>query len=156
MAGDSSPGRRWFEEYVERIDAGVMRSPQDGVRYRCPCCRYPTLDERGGYEICELCGWEDDGQDDPHADEVWGGPNGLYSLSEARSNFKKYLTQYDPAKEPERDVLPGPVEREAKRALMRAFDELSKQALATPDDEAWEKVYECEKALANATGIPWP
>jgi hypothetical protein len=26
---------------------------------------------RGGWDICPVCFWEDDGQDDPHADEVW-------------------------------------------------------------------------------------
>lgn len=57
-------------------------------RFKCPCCGYPTLDERAAYDICVLCNWEDDGQDDPNADEVWGGPNAGYSLTEARKNFK--------------------------------------------------------------------
>lgn len=64
------------------------------MRYACPCCGFLTLTERGGYEICGICDWEDDGQDDPRADEVWGGPNGDYSLAEARSNFKACLTMY--------------------------------------------------------------
>ena len=35
--------------------------------YKCPCCGYNTLnevynsDEGTGYDICPLCGWEDDG-----------------------------------------------------------------------------------------------
>ncbi|WP_171099328.1 CPCC family cysteine-rich protein [Ruegeria sp. HKCCD7255] len=29
----------------------------------CPCCRLPTLRERGNYEICMVCWWEDNGQD---------------------------------------------------------------------------------------------
>ncbi|MEA3320951.1 MAG: CPCC family cysteine-rich protein [Bacillota bacterium] len=41
-------------------------------RETCPCCGYPPLEERGNFEICILCNWEDDGQDDPYADEVWG------------------------------------------------------------------------------------
>jgi Cysteine-rich CPCC len=29
--------------------------------YTCPCCGYRTLsDSTGSYEICEICGWEDD------------------------------------------------------------------------------------------------
>jgi hypothetical protein len=40
--------------------------------------------------------WEDDGEDDPDADEVLGGPNGDYSLTEARENFSAYRTQYRP------------------------------------------------------------
>ncbi|MFH1721766.1 MAG: CPCC family cysteine-rich protein [Candidatus Altiarchaeota archaeon] len=49
--------------------------------YSCPSCGYPTLGERDGYEICILCGWEDDGQDDKNADEIWGGPNSILSLT---------------------------------------------------------------------------
>lgn len=37
--------------------------------------------------MCILCEWEDDCQDDPHADEVWDGSNGDYSLTGARLNF---------------------------------------------------------------------
>ncbi|QSQ26555.1 hypothetical protein JY651_17175 [Pyxidicoccus parkwayensis] len=52
----------------------------------CPCCGYATLDDRGHYDICAICFWEDDGQDNDDADTCWGGPNGV-SLSEARLNF---------------------------------------------------------------------
>src|SRR5262249_6030280 len=48
--------------------------------YRCPCCHCLTLHERGGYEICPVCFWEDDGQDDHDADEGRGGPNGCRRL----------------------------------------------------------------------------
>lgn len=41
----------------------------------CPCCGYATLGERGGYEICPVCFWEDDGQDDVDAHIARGGPN---------------------------------------------------------------------------------
>lgn len=64
----------------------VSRGPEDGP-YPCPCCRYITLPTRGGYDICPVCFWEDDGQDDPVADEVWGGPNYELSLTAARANF---------------------------------------------------------------------
>jgi hypothetical protein len=47
----------------------------------------PTLDERGGYDICKVCFWEDDGQDDHDADEVRGGPNYHLSLAQPRLNF---------------------------------------------------------------------
>lgn len=42
------------------------------------------------YEICPICFWEDDGQDDIEADFVWGGPNGQLSLTQARANFLKF------------------------------------------------------------------
>lgn len=63
-------------------------------RVKCPCCSYLTLSEWAAYEICSVCGWEDDGQSDSNADEVMGGPNKSYSLSEARKNFKNYMTMY--------------------------------------------------------------
>lgn len=59
------------------------------MRVSCPCCGYFTLAERGAYDICQVCFWEDDGQDDAQADEVWGGPNGSLSLAKARENFRK-------------------------------------------------------------------
>lgn len=57
---------------------------------RCPCCGYKTLDARAAFEICAVCFWEDDGQDDDDADDVWGGPNGEISLTEGRSNYKAF------------------------------------------------------------------
>jgi hypothetical protein len=48
----------------------------------CPCCSSLTLSGRGDYEICDVCGWEDDPvqSDDP---EFAGGAN-RGSLNEAR------------------------------------------------------------------------
>jgi hypothetical protein len=56
-------------------------------RHACPCCRAATLQERGSFEVCPTCWWEDDGQDDGDADLVRGGPNGALSLTQARANF---------------------------------------------------------------------
>jgi len=57
---------------------------------RCPCCGFKTNGERGSYEICAVCFWEDDGQDDHNADEVLGGPNGDLSLTVARANYRAF------------------------------------------------------------------
>jgi hypothetical protein len=57
---------------------------------RCPCCGFRTLDERGMYDICPICFWEDDGQDDRDADKVRGGPNRSLSLTDARRNFREF------------------------------------------------------------------
>jgi hypothetical protein len=66
----------------------VSKPEEREKTYRCPCCRYKTLHGRGGYEICEVCFWEDDGQDDHDADDVRGGPNGVLSLRQARLSFE--------------------------------------------------------------------
>lgn len=60
-----------------------------GVRHPCPCCRYITLSSRGWHEICPVCGWDDDGQDDHDADEYRGGAN-LVTLTEGRDNFRDF------------------------------------------------------------------
>jgi hypothetical protein len=81
--------RAWFDAYVGALDARVV-VPAGDDRYRCPCCHKRTLDERGGFEICKVCFWEDDGQDDLDADMVRGGPNGGLSLTEARANYLRF------------------------------------------------------------------
>jgi hypothetical protein len=55
----------------------------------CPCCHNRTLIVRGGFELCPVCWWEDDGQDDADADAVRGGPNGGISLADARENYQR-------------------------------------------------------------------
>jgi hypothetical protein len=53
----------------------------------CPCCGRASLSARGCYQICAVCWWEDDGQDNEDADLVLGGPNRGLSLTQARVNF---------------------------------------------------------------------
>ncbi len=62
--------------------------------FTCPGCGYPTLTERAVYDICVICQWEDDSQDDKEADNVWGGPNGNLSLTENRINIGKILIDH--------------------------------------------------------------
>lgn len=83
--------QQWFENYCRELSANsVVRGAELGVQFACPCCRCLTLDERGGYEICPVCFWEDDGQDDQDAARVRGGPNGSLSLDQARRNFARF------------------------------------------------------------------
>jgi hypothetical protein len=54
--------------------------------FACPCCGYATLGEVAYYEICEICFWEDDGQDNTDAEINYGGANKV-SLAQGRINF---------------------------------------------------------------------
>ncbi|TET06844.1 hydrolase [Candidatus Dependentiae bacterium] len=57
-------------------------------KYSCPCCGYFTLeDEPGHFDICAVCGWEDDSIQSFNPD-VAGGANRM-SLNEARANYKR-------------------------------------------------------------------
>jgi hypothetical protein len=53
----------------------------------CPCCGYQTIRKRDHFEICTVCWWEDDGQDNENADIIYGGPNERISLTQGRFNF---------------------------------------------------------------------
>jgi hypothetical protein len=57
------------------------------TRFRCPCCGYRTLKAPDALELCPVCWWEDDGQEDEDASEVRLTVNGELSLSEARLHF---------------------------------------------------------------------
>lgn len=50
--------------------------------YPCPCCGYKTLPERGFYDLCPVCWWEDEGT------EPWeySQPN-AQTLAEAQRDF---------------------------------------------------------------------
>lgn len=57
--------------------------------FTCPCCGFKTLDEAFAYDICEICGWEDDPtqQDYPGLDF---GPN-EGSLCEEQAELLKRI-----------------------------------------------------------------
>jgi hypothetical protein len=80
--------RGMTNEYLRRkaqalgIDAGVISGEPELLEV-CPCCLYRTLRERGGYDVCPVCQWEDDGQ--RRLDE-YSHPNKM-TLREGRSNF---------------------------------------------------------------------
>lgn len=67
--------------------------------YDCPCCGLPSLEEPPGcFDTCMICFWEDDGQSDADADQPNDGPNGMYSLTQARANFRHHGHMYDAGK----------------------------------------------------------
>ncbi|RSK44140.1 CPCC family cysteine-rich protein [Hymenobacter perfusus] len=86
--------RRFFAAALPEIECCLDKPKDEAAKLNtCPACGYPTLSERAGYEICAICGWEDDGQDDAAADVVWGGANGGYSLSEYRLRVAEELAR---------------------------------------------------------------
>jgi len=105
----------------------VRQQVDEGTRATCPCCAYPTISGRAAYDICALCGWEDDGQDDaesgppgaPRPDDIAGGPNLDYSLTEARNNFAEYVTMYRPT---DRDFEQERAQTDVKRRVIAAYD----------------------------------
>lgn len=84
-----------LESFFKRrqIFDDFLKGKRTENRFTCPCCGYPSLSERRAYVICRLCNWEDDGQDDPEADLVFGGPNMEFSLTERRILFGEELDE---------------------------------------------------------------
>lgn len=83
--------------YLHELELGTWQSiPWDGVTldipaepilHPCPCCGFRTMAEevRGSYDICAVCGWEDDPVQ--HHDPDYRGGANFESLKEARADF---------------------------------------------------------------------
>ncbi|MCB1741781.1 MAG: hydrolase [Gammaproteobacteria bacterium] len=58
--------------------------------FACPCCRCLTFDEEppGTFDICPVCGWEDD--DVQFRNPNSGGGANVVSLNQARENYSKF------------------------------------------------------------------
>jgi cysteine-rich CPCC protein len=131
------------------------------ARLRCECCDLPTLrvpHDRYGLHldeaqvVCPLCEWENrplthtvaESEEPASSSERNDG----ISLAEARSNFAKFLSMYDPEKlEPWMLGPPSAKVLARKRALRDAYADL----LAAPERERWDplnRVKDCEEALA--------
>ena len=79
---------RYFKWSTPRFD-GIVEG-----KCCCPCCGYPTLNYMVGIRNTLHLLVEDDGTGDKKANFVAGGPNGSYSLMEARANFEHHGDMY--------------------------------------------------------------
>lgn len=104
------PPRKSFEYRSYNADTAVW---DNAIVYECPCCQYPTLSEVGEYFICRLCGWEDDNDDGD-----FGGPNGAYTLQQARRNFRTHWIMCD-----REEVAPHEAIKKAAVAVLQQFME---------------------------------
>jgi hypothetical protein len=78
-------------DIVNGLDTQVICIKE--ARYTCLSCGYKTLDSETGYDVCTLCGWEDDPYCWDHPKET-GGPNGPESLYDSQ---RKFLLHGQPA-----------------------------------------------------------
>lgn len=101
----------------------------------CPGCGFPTLSEDWFHEICSICDWQHDGQDDPHSNEIWGGPNYELSLTENRLTIEKMLKEQGTPIVEDPSSIFAILERHQQR--LNAFDHDAMYE-ATVDDPIWE------------------
>ncbi|WP_312392856.1 CPCC family cysteine-rich protein [Chryseobacterium sp.] len=63
-----------------------MNNENDNLNVQCYCCGFITIEERGNYQICPVCFWEDDGCYELNKES---GSNHM-TLEEGRKNFEKF------------------------------------------------------------------
>ena len=121
----------------------------------CPSCGYLTIEERCVFNICRFCFWEDDGQDNHDANEVFGGPNSDYSLTAHRLEFYDWMEELKKNADEDKSlksnignelkVLDGYIEREEKNfqivldqieKLAQLFDKF--RSIATDEILSWK------------------
>lgn len=78
-------------EYLSKLASEILREKVvvEGTPeklFACPCCKYETLKDRGSYDICPMCFWEDDGSNDTLR---YSAPNHM-TLAEGKSNYAKF------------------------------------------------------------------
>ncbi|MGI6499219.1 MAG: CPCC family cysteine-rich protein [Oscillospiraceae bacterium] len=63
-------------------------------KYPCPVCGTKCLsEEMYSYDICTMCGWEEDGYQQKHPDEL--GPNKDWTLNVAKKAWKNGETLFE-------------------------------------------------------------
>lgn len=118
---------------IEKIEGEIFKMES------CPCCGRKTIEKRGDFEICIVCWWEDDGQDNKNADEIWNGPNYEVSLSQARFYFIT-IGIYNP----KQNYLKEDQEQKEKYPLGRKFEILENGSLVEKEVE-WKSSIKFKK-----------
>jgi Cysteine-rich CPCC len=116
--------------------------------YPCPCCGYKTLPDRGAYDLCPVCWWEDEGL------EPWeySEPNGQ-TLVEAQ---QEYLAQRLPYRLRSGKVRP-PKRSEQRDPDWRPF-ELTDELLGrvARANVEWQRSWEEEERRAAEEATDYP
>lgn len=72
------------------LKSAMMKEKANYSLHPCPRCGQPTLYELGVYELCSVCGWEDDPVQS--ADPKYEGGANASSLREAQAHWKARST----------------------------------------------------------------
>ncbi|MCP5345360.1 MAG: hypothetical protein H7A04_00630 [Pseudomonadales bacterium] len=106
----------------------------------CACCGYKTIVEKGCYEICPICYWEDDSVQE--ADPWFKGGVNSPSLYEAQENYQKYGAME------ERFIsnVRAPGKTDEKDKSWRRLNEADKEYCTTP--AIIEKVWGSKEAIS--------
>lgn len=98
----------------------------------------------GTGEICDLCSWEGFEQDVYNADDIIRGPNGNYSLTEARLNFEIYLNMYSPD---DAHHSPDSEKKQIKQEMISAFEKMMDEPTVEELNNLWQIIGDGEQSL---------
>lgn len=150
--------------HIRRVHYDTYLQANDIQVHTCPGCGFPTLAARNEFEICGLCNWEDDGQDD-HATSMLAvlatkgvaisGPNGSLTLIANRVNIGRML-------ESNIELIDGEVDFDTARVLRTiAFYKERRQDIGNrmtgderPQDHIWMEWKEVSRDLLTALVVP--
>ena len=124
-----------------------MPFPQDlPSRVPCQCCGHRTVLQPAGFEHCPICGWEDDQAGRQTPDEPSGGPNGPYSLTKSRENYRRFGCHCLPTHTVNlsHEFLDHDV-RQAKRLLISALEDWDLGSNTQPVSQASERLAEARE-----------
>jgi hypothetical protein len=106
----------------------------------CACCGYKTISEKGNYEICTICYWEDDSVQE--ADPWFEGGANSPTLFQAQLNFQKFAAMEKRFSSSVR----GASSQDKKDPSWRALTESDKTFITTPAEI--EKVRGTSKSIS--------
>jgi hypothetical protein len=144
---------------VELLEVGVFER-----RRRCACCGFPTLaiynegDPGFRWDLtptsCDLCEWDSrpldvNGDISPSSASDEDRNDGL-SLENARANFARFSSIYDPSDLPDWKISPpGDAIVSLRTELRSAYTDVVAHG-SDPGFERWGRVHDCERALSAA------
>ena len=134
-------------------------------RLLCECCELPTRpvamippaipDYKSTSTSCPLCEWENapvdkHGETNSDSTEQATERNGGHTLAEAQSNFRRFLSMYDPAKfEPWMPEPPTADEQRWKEELVRLYKRIL-DPYAVDGRDSLKQILALERVLADA------
>lgn len=147
--------RKLFDDYLRNHAIGL---------FTCPGCAYPTLEDRGEFSICQVCLWEDDGQDDEIPSVIAdvlikfdgvSGPNGQLTLTQNRLNIGRQLEENAAAIKGVPDLEPARMLKtldlfKTKRTMIE--ERISPDARSI--DPIWQEVKKLREDLKRALVVP--
>ena len=144
-----------FFERRAKFDSFLQMNAVPGISATCPSCGFATLGERNRHEICKICNWQDDGQDNYNASDITGGPNYSLSLTDSRLLIGKELQAF--AEESQGNIVSDPYQFismfQDYVEIMANMEEDPILQHAKFDDPVWQEWYKAIEAFKKSLVI---